>query len=227
MNHPKIMMKRFFVLALTVFTLNVANAQRDSGYVEVGFNAMRLITFGQNPQANSNTDLWNPYLFTLEGGMKNFGLRVGFSKYSYTNTQLPVELHGYARYDNDTSSADFRIGLFYNVNLEDKWTLKLGVDYFTAKTETLEKAEFKELGKDEITKETNITKETGVAPFVNLQYHISPRVSIGTELLWRISTYKTNWLATDTRTDFNVDENFEGKKNFIMAPTALFLTFRF
>lgn len=220
-------MKKFFILFIAATSLNAANAQTDSGYVEVGFNAMRLLTFGNNPQVSANPDLWNPYLFTLEGGFKKFGARVGYSVYSYTNAELPVGINGFTRYDNDTSRKDFRIGIFYSVKLDSKWTLKLGVDYFTAKTETLEKAAFTELGSDEVTSETVTTKESGFAPFINLQYHISPKVSVGTELLWRISNYTTNQLATDTRTDFDVERNYEGKKNFIMAPTAIFLTYRF
>lgn len=224
-------MKRVLVLVVAIMAMNVSKAQTqtDSGYVEVGMNAMRLLTFGNDPRITSNSETWNPYLFTLEGSMKKFGIRFGFSKYNYTNTELPVGVNGLTRYDNDTSSTDMRIGLLYNFNLDSKWTLKLGVDYISSKRERIERVEFKEgeSNEDVVTEETIVVKESGFAPFVNIQYHITPKVSLSTELLWRVSTYTDKQLATDTRTDFNVERNFEGKRNFIMPPTALFLTYRF
>jgi len=222
-------MKRVLVLVVAIMVMNVSRAQTDSGYVEVGMNAMRLLTFAGNQQGSSNPEIWNPYLFTIEGSMKKFGLRFGFSKYNYTNTELPVGVNGLTRYDNDTSSTDMRIGLLYNFNLDSKWTLKLGVDYVSSKRERIERVEFKEgeSNEDVVTEETIVVKESGFSPFVNIQYHITPRVSLSTELLWRITTYTDKQLATDTRTDFSVDRNFEGKRNFIMPPTALFLTYRF
>jgi hypothetical protein len=220
------MIKRFFALAITVLTLNVASAQRDSSYVEVGINAMRLVTLGQTPQ---QPDLWNPYLFTLEGGVKNFGVRIGASMTNYTHTELPVPVNGNLSMDNDSSRTDFRVGLFYSYNPDDKWSFKFGVDYFSANTETLSRTEFKEHTTNKlIIQELTVTrKESGIAPFINAQYHITPRVSLGTELLWRIGTFTQNELGTDTASPVDVERKYEGKRSFFLPPTALFLSVRF
>lgn len=205
------------------------NGSGKTGYFEVGMNAMRLFTLGSNQQNLSNAEVWNPYLFTAEGSYMNIGIRAGFATSKYTNTELPIELNGYTRYDNDTSSTHIRAGLFYGFNLDTKWTLKLGVDYFIANTETVEKQEFKEQSTQEeaMVNETHTMKESGFSPFVNIQYHITPRVSVGTELMWRMSNYTYTLLATDTRSEFDVLKKFEGSKSNMMAPTALFVTYRF
>lgn len=220
------MIKKFFALAITVLTLNVASAQRDSAYVEVGINAMRLVTLGQTPQ---QPDLWNPYLFTLEGGVKNFGVRMGASMANYTYAKLPVPVVGNTREDNDSSRTDFRVGIFYSYNPDEKWSFKFGVDYFSSKTETLSRTEFKEHTTEKliIDEFTVNRKESGVAPFINAQYHITPRVSVGTELLWRIGTFTQNELDTNTNSPVDIERKYEGKRSFFLPPTALFLSVRF
>jgi hypothetical protein len=223
------MMKRFFALAITVFSLNASQAQSDSLYVEVGMNAMRLMSFGLNHNSNPNPDIWNPYLFTVELGVKNVGVRMGASVFNYTNAELPVPVNGNARFDNDSARKDIRVGLFYNYSPDNKWSFKFGVDYFAANTEVKSKTEFKEHTTNflVIQEFTSTRKESGFAPFVNAQYHITPRVSVGTELLWRIGTYTQDELATDTKSPVDVERKYEGKRTYFLPPTALFLTMRF
>ncbi|HEY8403815.1 MAG TPA: hypothetical protein VIK71_04325 [Flavobacteriales bacterium] len=223
------MMKRFFALLIFVLTLNASQAQSDSVYVEVGMNAMRLVTLGWNNNTQPNPDIWNPYLFSLEVGVKKVGVRMGASRFSHSHSELPVPVNGNLRFDNDSARTDFRIGLFYNYSPDDKWSFKFGVDYYMAQTELSSKTDFKEhTTNNHIVQEFNATlKESGFAPFINAQYHITPRVSVGTELLWRIGTFTENQLATDTASPVDVERKYEGKKNYMIPPTALFLTMRF
>lgn len=223
------MMKRFFALLIFVLTLNASQAQSDSVYVEVGMNAMRLVTLGWNNNTQPNPDIWNPYLFTLELGVKNIGVRMGASVFNYTNAELPVPMKGNTRSDNDSARKDVRVGLFYNYSPDDKWSFKFGVDYFAATTEVKSKTEFKEHTTNFLVIQdfTSTRKESGFAPFINAQYHITPRVSVGTELLWRIGTFTENQLETDTASPVDKEQKYEGKKNYMIPPTALFLTMRF
>jgi len=167
--------------------MNVSRAQTDSAYVEAGINAMRLLTFGNAPQVNPNSDVWNPYLFTLEGGIKNFGLRFGFARSKHEETVLPVDINGNNRIDTDTSSSNIRIGLFYSYNPDHRWSFKIGVDYYSFKTNYTSTSEFIAVATQEevIQETTREYRETGFSPFINAQYHVTPRVSIGTELLFR------------------------------------------
>lgn len=222
------MIKRFLALVITVFSLNAANAQTDSAYVEFGINAMRLLTFGNAPQATTNPEAWNPYLFTLEGGIKNFGVRVGFSRFKLNHTVFPVDINGNHRIDTDSSNTNMRIGLFYSYNPDEKWSFKIGVDYYSYNTKFFERSEFiQQTSQAEVIQETTREyKETGFAPFINAQYHITPRVSLGTELLFKNGNYNQNIDGSNTTSPLDVSRKFEGKRSYFVLPTALFLTFR-
>lgn len=232
------MKKRFFILALAVLSLNATFAQDSNNsnegnslnaYGEVGINAMRLVTFGMN-QPGQNTH-FNPYLFTAEGGIMNFGVRAGFANWSTTYTELPVPFNGEARYDRDTSMTDFRVGIFYTYKPDSRWSFKFGVDYYSAQMKMNEKSDY-----IAATTTVHVTqlldvehKESGFAPFINAQYHITPRVGIGTELLYRMGTYTWNETGSLTQDDdvFVVEKKYEGKRSYFILPTALFLTVRF
>ncbi len=222
------MIKKFLALCLAIASFNVSRAQSDSAYAEVGINAMRLLTFGNAPQATTNPEAWNPYLFTLEGGVKNFGVRVGFSRFKHDHTVFPVDINGNDRIDTDSSSANVRIGLFYSYNPDEKWSFKIGVDYYSFNTKFYERREFiqQDDQKLAIHETTHDYKETGFAPFINAQYHITPRVSLGTELLFKNGNYKQNVDGTSTISPLDVSRKFEGKRSYFVLPTALFLTFR-
>jgi len=221
-------MKRVLVLLVAIMAMNVSRAQTDSGYVEVGMNAMRLLTFGQNPQANSNSDVWNPYLFTLEGGIKKFGLRVGFARTNHEHTVFPVDINGNNRVDTDSSSSNIRVGFFYSYNPDEKWSFKVGVDYYSFKTKYYNRSEFIAVEDQALVVQetTNEYKEAGIAPFINAQYHLTPRVSLGTELLFRNGNYTQDILGNDSTSPLDVVRKFEGKRSYFILPTALFLTFR-
>ncbi len=230
------MIKKIFSLSLiTLFYFNATQAQIETtassspkslnGYGEIGINAMRLITLGNS----TTTTNWNPYLFTAEGGLMNIGARVGFAQFVDNHTEFPVGVNGYTRADVDSSKLDYRIGLFYTFHPDEKWSFKIGADYYVSQIETMKRTEYKAATTNFLViQEQNITdKESGFAPFVNIQYHITPRVGIGTELIYRMGSMNRDERATDTQVPEVVERKYEAKRTYFILPTAVFLTMRF
>jgi hypothetical protein len=220
-------MKKFLV-AFAILTSSVfAKAQSDSNYVEIGVNSIRLLQLGIG-QTNNTNSLWNPYMLTLEGHYKRLGLRVGMGLTSFNQTELPGDANGKVKTEMDSTSSDIRVGLNWEFALHKKWTLKLGVDYFTAKRLNSLTTEFVNENDENVSTLNEMDyKETGFAPVVFFQYHITPRVSLGTELMWRFSTFTRANSDTNNLLDADIVFEYEGTKRAIMMPTALFLIARF
>lgn len=228
-NTPlKTTLMKKLIIALAAFVMSFSsNAQSDSLYLDLGVNAIRLVNFGMNNSA-LDYDVWNPYMLTANVNYKRLGLRVGLGLRSGTRNELPTDANGKTTVLMDTSRVDLRIGLGWEVALAPKWTFKFGADYFTASESNLFETEFtNENNEKVITTHEVLMDEKGISPFVAVQYHITPRVSLGTELLWRMSSYTSSNSDTSNLNDADIVRKYEGNKSLIMAPTALFLNFRF
>lgn len=220
-------MKRI-LLALCVFSFSVnSSAQSDSSYLDVGVNIIRIINMGVGAQ-NLNPDVWNPYMFTLDAHYKRIGARVGIGHRSVQNNELPTEANGLTTFEMDTTRTDVRLGLNWDVHLNPKWTFKLGLDYVKSVDMNRNATEFTNENNDVVETEHKIERiEKGIAPFVFVQYHITPRMSVGTELSWRITSFTMYDRDTSNLNDANIERKYEGIRRSVMAPTALFLNVRF
>ena len=69
--------------------------------------------------------------------------------------------------------------------------------------------------------------EKGIAPFLFVQYNLVNRVSLGTELLWRMSSYSLSDRDLSNGNSAQINKEYSGAKRMIMAPTALFIQIRF
>ncbi len=216
------------LFTLCVFSMShFSNAQDDTSYVDVGVNVIRILNMGIGAQ-NLDYDVWNPYMFTVDAHYKRIGMRMGFGHRSVTNTELPTLANGATIFEMDTLRRDFRIGLNWDIHLSSDWTCKLGVDYITTKDIKRNSAEFNNEDGTKVKTEHKIQRdESGFSPFIYLQYHITPRVSVGTELLWRITSFKISDRDNSNLNEANIERNYEGTRRTVMAPTALFLNVRF
>jgi len=220
------MKKLFFTLCVCVMSL-LTQAQADSSYVDFGVNVIRLANLGMG-NSNLNYEIWNPYLFTADAHYKRIGLRVGVGMRSVTNTELPTDANGQTTFQMDTSRVDLRIGLNYDFHVHPKWTCKFGIDYFVSNESKRNTTEFTNEQEVKVETEHEIERaEKGISPFMFIQYHITPRVSLGTELLWRISSFTMSDTDVSNLNDANIERKYEGTKRSVMAPTALFLNVRF
>lgn len=212
------------VVVLTGF---ITRAQSDSLYAEIGINTIKLIGMGfQNNQGDP--DVWNPYLINANINYKRLGVRFGIGGKSGSRTELPTDANGKTTMQMDTSRMDVRIGLGWEIQPSPKWTFKFGVDYFTTNISNSLETEFTNEDNEKVITTREIThNESGFAPFAWFQYHITPRISLGTELMWRFSNYTSKDSDVSNIADLNAIREYEGSRRIMMAPTALFLNVRF
>lgn len=220
-------MKKLIFTLIVFCSMFTARAQSDSNYVEIGVNTIRMINLGLNASA-LNYDIWNPYILTVEGHIKRLGIRVGLGMRASSQTELPTDANGLTKTEMDTSRRDIRFGLGWEFQMAKKWTFKAGIDYFTSSEKNTFSTDFdNEDNMNVVTTHEKKKDEKGVSPFLYIQYHITPRVSVGTEMLWRFSNYTSSDIDSSNLNNNDMVRKFEGSKNMIMAPTALFLNVRF
>ncbi len=220
------MKKLIYTIAL-VITFVRTNAQTDSTYVEIGVNTLRIVSVLLDDKP-TDFEVWNPYLFTFEAHVKRVNLRFGFGQNKEEISEIPTAANGKVYVLNDTVRTDMRFGLGYDFKMHKRWSMRLGVDFFTVRELQSMRTEYLNENSNVVktTREVS-TKTNGFAPFVYFQFHLTPRVSLGTELLYRISSYKSTDIDSNSLNEFTIKREFEGKKRIVMAPTALFLCARF
>ena len=220
-------MKKLFLMVFTMSVTFLSNAQSDSTYLELGVNTIRIVNLGLTDRALDN-DVWNPYMLTATYGMKRLSLRYGMGYTSSFRQELPTAANGQTTSDTTAKRVDMRFGLGWEVGMGQKWSVKLGADFFTSTRFTGFEAKFTnesgELVENVHEFEYN---EKGFSPFVYIQHYITKKVSIGTEILWRMSGYTMKDSDKSNLNSAQIIKEYEGTKRLLMAPTALFLNVRF
>jgi hypothetical protein len=205
----------------------MVQAQRDSSHLEIGVNAVRIFTLFASPSPSYANQI-NPYMFTAEYAFRGFGLRLGYGMVKKTLNEDPSRNNA-TYYNTDSAMTNFRAGLVYCHNLTTRWSVKAGVDYLTMNYKFNKKTTLLDNNGDPDINQNDVTiKETGISPFLFLQYHLSKRVSLGTEMLAQF----TSWKKTEETTSsgfqvFKTEKNSSGKNSLINPPSALFLIIRF
>lgn len=223
-------MKRIALYVVICLCTSALRAQTErTSRVELGLNAFRLLTPLANLSAEDRASL-NPYMFTLEASTKGIGLRLGFGRDHISRSELPGNANGNARFDRDTTMTNFRVGLVYVHDFNEKWTFKTGVDYSIA-SQSRSYTSFLPSNnglEDETTTINYSYRETGFNPFFFIQYHFSKHIAIGTELYFTVSSFESSEQEVTTGfTNFDRTKEWEGNRFFVTPPTALFLIVRF
>jgi len=221
-------MKKTLLLLLVLLSSLVGRSQNDSSYFELGMNAIRLTNFLGIADDAANQDKWNPYMLTANYGRNKLALRCGMG-YTYSfRVEEPTDANGQSTFDTTSKTLDFRIGMGREFRLSPKWTFRLGMDYFAANRFGSYEAKFKDHNGELIENVREITyKEKGVAPFMFVQYNMTSRVSFGTELLYRISSYTIFDKDLSSGNSMQINKDYSGAKRHLMAPSALFIQVRF
>jgi len=205
----------------------ISDAQSDSTYLELGVNTIRLVNLGLSDR-DLDSDVWNPYMLTATYGMKRMSLRYGMGYMSTFRQELPTAANGQTTSDTTAKHVDLRFGLGWEIGLGSKWSVKLGTDFFSSTRFTGFEAKFTNESGELV---ENIQEfeysEKGLSPFVYIQHHITKKVSIGTEILWRMSGYTMKDSDKSNLNSAQIIKKYEGAKRLLMAPTALFLNVRF
>ena len=221
-------MKNLFLVFLFLLSSVFLRAQEDSKSLELGLNVIRLTNFLGLVDDPSEYEDWNPYMFTAGYNAKRFHMRYGLGYKSVYRVEEPTDANGQSTFDTTSKVIDMRFGIGGQFNLSPKWTFKVGIDYFIANRFASYEAKFKDSNGEliENVREMNY-QERGVAPFLFVQYDVASRVSLGTELLWRMSSYTLTDRDLSNGNSAQINKEFAGAKRLVMAPTALFVQVRF
>lgn len=220
-------MKKLFFFLITLCIVQSVRAQSDSAYLEVGVNAIRLVNFGLTDR-DLNSDVWNPYMLTASYGIKRFSVRFGLGYESTFRQELPTSANGMTTTDTTAKSVDIRFGAAWEIGMGEKWSVKVGADFFSARRFRAFEAKFtNELDEPVENVHELDYNERGLSPFIYVQHHITKKVSVGTEILWRMSGYSMTDSDKSNLNSAQIIKEYEGTKRLLMAPTALFLNVRF
>ncbi len=220
-------MKKLLLLVLTMSLTIISKAQSDSSYLELGVNTIRLVNLGLGDRTTDN-DVWNPYMLTASYGIKRFSIRYGMGYTSTFRQELPSAANGQTTSDTTAKHVDLRFGLGWEIGMGQKWSVKVGGDFFSSSRYSGFEAKFSNESGElvENIHEFDYT-EKGFSPFVYIQHHFTKKVSVGTEILWRMSGYTMKDSDTSNLNSAQIIKEYEGTKRLLMAPTALFLNVRF
>jgi hypothetical protein len=218
------MTRNLILLILLVSALN-ASAQNDSSYIQVGINAARLVTLNRTIPDN----ILNPYLLNFEWGNGRIGGRFSSSYWSQSDSELPSSFNGNSEFSDDTISFDLRLGVFIERSLGKSWSVKWGADVFIAGRGREYNTVVRDV--DGLLVESAITStrsELGVGLSVIPEWHITPRITLATELnLLFAGTYSLNETTSSDFPEFNTKVEKQGNYRRMRPPTALFLSVRF
>jgi len=221
-------MKKLFLAFLFLFSSAFLRAQEDPKSLELGLNVIRLTNFLGLVDDPSEYEDWNPYMFTAGYNAKRFHMRYGLGYKSVYRVEEPTDANGQSTFDTTSKVIDMRFGIGGQFSLSPKWTFKVGIDYFIANRFASHEAKYKDSNGEliENVREMNY-RERGVAPFLFVQYDVASRVSLGTELLWRMSSYTQTDRDLSNGNSAQINKEFAGAKRLVMAPSALFVQVRF
>jgi hypothetical protein len=155
-------------------------------------------------------------------------VRFGIGYESAFRRELPSSANGQTASDTSSIQTDVRFGLGWEIGLGKKWSVKLGADFVTARQVSSFTSKF--INEADVAVENKleyVMRERGVSPFVFLQYHVSEKVSVGTEILWRFSSYTLVETDDSNLNSVKLERTYEGTKRLLQAPSALFVNVRF
>jgi hypothetical protein len=222
------MKKLWAILLLVLLSAKGYSQKNDSTYFELGLNAIKLTNFLGLVDNPADYEDWNPYMFTAAYGKNRFYLRYGLGYKSIYRVEQPTNANGQSTFDTTSKSVDMRFGTGLQFYLSSKWTFRLGVDFFVANRFTSYEAKFKDFNGALIENVRNMEyKEKGLSPFLFVQYNIGRRIGLGTELLWRMSSYTLSDSDLSNGNSAQINKEYAGSKRMLMAPSALFIQVRF
>lgn len=219
---------RKVLLLCSMLTALISAKGQDSTFWEIGLNATPFVRqyFGFG---DSSDDIISPYMITAERKFNTWGLRAGLGLQSTANLQEADDDNTTPEINTTDLSLDFRAGWVMYRPISKKFSLKYGADlYFNYQTNKSVTTVIGLFGDKQETTISSLGWESGVSPFVFLQWHITPQFSLGTEVLARFgygqSVDKEQNSAFPEFDDITRTRLLNAR---IAAPTSLFFILRF
>jgi hypothetical protein len=220
------MMRSLTLFVLLMLQMTVGHSQSDSLSVDLGVNIFRMLEWKRNAQLDP--DVWNPYLVSAGLNVQRLTIRAGLGTFKKNRTEAPSDANGQTVRDSSMSQSDVRIGAGWNINISRHWALKAGIDYVIARRKSAFRTEFiNEDGIQITTIHSQAHEERGLAPTLTFSWFITPRVYISTETSFRITAFEAYERDESNLNTNRIQRDFSGEKRFFMAPTVLYINYRF
>lgn len=220
---------RSIYLILPLFFLVQFSFAQDSTFKELGLNATPFVNqyldFG-----SGNGEFSSPYMITYEQKFGKLGGRIGLGLVSKNTSDKPTnDEPSEPTFNQNNTSLDARLGAVLYMNLSNRWSLKYGIDALIELDRNKNWTVVRNLFGQEVTNTNSVNQwNSGIAPFVFVQFHITKQFSLATELLGN-ATYGEKITKTESSEfpDFNTRQETTEFKFNIAPPTALYFIFRF
>lgn len=213
-------------LGLTFFLVFFVQLAKAQGEWQIGLNAAPLsrqfFSLSDEPLAT------NPYVLIAEYKAARCGFRAGIGLNNVWDKQQPDAVEGTPEIIRAQNAMNFRLGVVKYRPLAEKWQLSYGLDtYYWNTRENITTISTDFFGQQYTATAKTVSNELGISPFVFLQWNVSSRLSLATELLGTLG-FANNLIQEENEQfpQFNdTDETVTIKYN-ILAPTALYLIYR-
>lgn len=191
-------------------------------YFELGINLTTAIAAG-GFRFTENFIVNDPYFLHLKVVTHGFGLRAGFGSAFYSQKRLDnIDKQG--RVDAFYKT-DLRLGLDYQIPIDEHWRLYYGVDVLSGLGSTQN-----DFLTDGVLSKINYKEKTiGGGPILGIQYHLNKRISLQTE-----ATLYFTYTTSDKKVSYSnlpgLDPDFETKSVWKMptgVPQSFFVIIRF
>ena len=224
---------RSIILGVMVFMTISCFSQKDSTKVKkanhyLGVQANQLLRQLFNLSGNT-TIVSNPYLlnYSVNSVKSGWGLNVGIGYTVDQSTQSDANTTNDSQINNFSS----RIGAERKVFVAKKWMVSYGLDLLSDKSNTSDKVTSQFSGTTSETDISTTTKDSGFGPRFTLNYFITPKIILGTELTYY---YKAISISQDTSNSVSggggsssshTDQKL--KQFHFNAPALLLITMKF
>lgn len=193
----------FFLVSLSA----VCHAQSDSTkkashYVGIQVNQLIQQIFNLN---GNTTTIINPYLinYSVNSKRTGWGLNLGIG-YTIDNSD---QNSANVTQNTKSNNFSFRIGAERKIFIAKKWMLSYGFDFLLdrGKSNTTSASQF-QFNSSETDTDTS-TKDSGFGPRFTMNYFITPKIILGTELTYYYKAITTVQKIVNTNTVISVDPN--------------------
>lgn len=220
-----------FILVLFVLMKiqSLAQSATDSSFSEIGLNATAFVNqyldFG-----SGNGEFVSPYIITYERRFGKMGVRIGLGMDGDRSEAKP-ENGDPNQPSLFTSSfeSNVRTGVVFYKNISRRWDLKYGADVIFGMNKNKSWTEVNNLFGEPVKNTTTFrSAQIGLTPFVFIQFHLSEKFSLGTEMLFNVigSEDVTKQESTEFP-EFNSRQETTRLSYNTTPPIALFFIFRY
>lgn len=228
-------MKKLSLLFFFLVTICVSAFAQDSTPAykhehQLAINATNfiqtLVSFNGSTFNNTPYDFQYKYLYWRNANNHAIGLRSGFGyrKFAFNSDQP----NSNTKSSSQSTLLDTRVGVEFQYILNKRWNLYAGLDYIYGKTEVNSSSTFTNFNNQVFSTETKDYRErTGYGPVVGIQFNISERLALGTELSMYTITETMTRRSTNSNSPNSDQVLYSSSKNtLVQVPSFIYFIVR-